>query len=264
MWVEEVEIQRDETWIVANVFDGQTHVPRDITFEITVGYRDFEEEDRAYGELPEGAVVLLTRALGNQPVPCAIEVEHTRTLVKPLAPLSPDADYELDAAPFVARTTSVRMAAFPIDFSTRAAPRVTGLWRVGATLMIAFSEPMDPDTLYLGHDSVDLIWEEDGELRSAATHHNLAGYVWETRGDLFALAPISFADDSGFGSLTVMVAADVLGESGVPLDGDGDRRPGEVDDDYFQDVTTTLLPECFTREDIPDPCVHERDVPDLI
>ncbi len=261
----EVEVQQrvDETWLVANLYDGQTAVDPNVVIVLNVGFQDFEAVDTPYGVLPEVAEAHLTRVRNGEEVPVDVAVDVAQMRLYPQQPLSPNTRYELSLHDLRSAMTSRRMQPSPIQFYTGSAPRVTGLWRVEDTLIIAFSEPMDPDSLHLGHDSVDVLWDQDGELQSIASSHNLADYVWETKENLFLLTSIYFADAEGFGKVWVMVAGSARGVSGVALDGDGDWISGEVGDDFFEEVSTPYLPWCFTREDIPDPCVRENQVPNF-
>jgi hypothetical protein len=142
-------------------------------------------------------------------------------------------------------------------FSTVQGPRVTGLWMNGDTLFVVFSEPMDSSTLSMALGSVDVLWSEDGELHSIAMDLNLASFVWEADEFVFRVAPVDFG-----GQLWVKVSGNVRGESGAYLDGNGNGVPGEVDDDFLEEITLSDLETCHTREDIPDPCVRFEDLPD--
>jgi len=39
---------------------------------------------------------------------------------------------------------------------------------------------------------------------------------------------------------------------------------GQPHDDYFSEVAALSLPVCYTRSDIPMPCVDEHDVPNNV
>ncbi len=169
--------------------------------------------------------------------------------------LEPDTDYILDLTEMGNLLMVIRTVPEPINFSTQSRPTVTGVWRIDDTVLIAFSEPMDNESLRIDPESVDLLWEEDGELHSISADLNLSGFVSEAQERLFMFAPITWG-----GMAWIKVSRHVRGRSGVYLDGDEDHIPGEVGDDYLVELDLGLLSECYTRGDVPAPCVHQEDV----
>ena len=249
----------DNRWVIANLFDGQTAVPRDVTIELRIGIRDFRPADgggstSAAREEAEAALhwLWLHEADGVDEVALEHELRENVVLVHPVEPLQPDTRYALDVVGVAANTASERPIPEVIEFTTRSGPQVTGLWRVSDTLMITFSEPIAPGTLRLAPDSVDLLWDSEDGLRSVTADRNLADYVWDDDGLTFRVAPFDFSHP-----VWVMVSADVRGVSGAPLDGDGDGVPGEPDDDFLEQVNPSQLPGCFTSEDRPEPCLPQ-------
>lgn len=249
--------KKDETWVVAGLYDGQTAVPTNQSFRLTVGSRDLRIATPALS-----SVIRLYRTEDRAAVPFEAKVWSAETELTVPGGLEPGTDYELDVGSLAGWLATVRvLPPGPIWFSTESAPRVTGLWRSGTTLIIAFSEPMNPAQIALGFDGVNVLWEQGGELLSLAGDRNLAAFDSLIDGPLFLFAPITFADT--LGEVWLRVAAGVRGLAGGTLDGDGDGSPGEVEDDYLELLDTARLPTCFVRPDIPAPCVRPEDVPDL-
>ena len=252
-------IETDATWMVSNLYDGQTGVPVNRVVDLAVGTRDF-------GGIAEDAQaalesILFYRVDNGDPVEFEVSVgSFTSSLTVP-GGLRPDTDYILDLAPLSGTTETRRWVPDPICFSTRKGPQVIGMWRNEDTLIIEFSEPMDPETLFVGQTSVDLLWEENGEIRSLAADTNIASYLWETRGTLFLLAPMDFQDEQ-FGAYWIKVTTRVRSSDGTALDGDMDGRPGEISDDYIWEFHPYTLQTCYTREDIPHPCISEQEIPE--
>lgn len=259
---DEEVLEWDETWIARNLFDGQTAVPRDIEIELAIGYRDWSgslDGDASPGEearAREGfeSIRLYPEAEPYDLVPIEYSIgERYSSLLLPL--LEEDTRYVLDTVGLVQEIVVERPRLGPIVFSTSTAPQVTGIWRSEGTMILAFSEPMDGTTLDLGPGSVDVWWDAGDDLESIASDLNLADFAWETREDLFLVAPIQIS-----GPILVVVAGEVLAATGSPLDGDRDGIPGEIEDDFFDVVEFADLPECFTREDVPAPCARFEDV----
>lgn len=260
----------DETWMVSNVFDGQTAVPEDIVIELAVGYRDYSDnpdvgtpdggeepsagkQTRRLAEAGMAEVELFAVDSPSEKVELSFDISWESTRIHHRG-LDPDTDYVLDVSGIDDGMVVSRTPPSPVRFSTRQGPQVTGLWRNEDTLFITFSEPMDPETLGIAHDEVDVLWEEDGELHSLAGDANLAGFVWETDGFVFRVAPVDWT-----GSAWIKVSADARGQSGAYLDGNGNGVPGEPADDYLEDWALELLPQCFARPDVPQPCFAEGD-----
>jgi hypothetical protein len=243
----------DETYLVENLWDGQTSVPRGHVFDLTVGTRDL---------LNPGAALEQVR-LRDLDAERSVELEATigydRTVLAPLDPLEADHDYVLQLQGLAPYLQVRRWVPGDLHFSTRTAPRLVSLWRSEDTLLVLFSEPMDPATLRLGPGSVDLLWTDaDGAVISLAETVNLANLAWDTIDELFRLAPLDRD-----GPLWLTVAAAVESERGAPLDDAGDGSGGGVEDDVVVRFFPEDLPTCATRSDIPDPCVDPTTVPDL-
>lgn len=259
---DDVVLDWDETWMVSNLYDGQTAVSRDLVIELAVGYRDYsgdpdgdsDSADREWAELGFESIDLYPVGSPYDLVPLEFDIGDRFSQLYP-ARLDPDTTYVLDIVGLAPRMVVDRPWPGSIGFRTGSAPRVTGLWRVADTMIVAFSEPMDPDTLSIDHTSFDVWWETGGDLESIATDLNLADFAWQTDGELFRVAPLDLP-----GAVLVVLSGDVRAATGVPLDGDRDGVPGEADDDFFDLVEFGQLPECFTREDVPAPCVRPEEV----
>lgn len=250
----------DDTWIVENLYEGQTAVPRDHVIRLTVGNRDFADDgdttDRSVRDRAQDAMerVLIYELETEEEVSQRVDVHDTYTLIEPLG-LKSDTDYILDIGGIYDYITIERDFVPPIEFTTRPGPRVTGIWRNDDTLIVAFSESMDESTLTIAQDSVDLIWEKDEDLHSISADLNLADFVWEADNELFLLSPVDIFD-----SAWLKVARHVRGDSGARLDGNANGIAGEAGDDYLVEIEPSALPICYMREDIPMPCVSEEEV----
>ncbi len=243
----------DGRWVVVNLFDGQTAVPRDIEIELRIGRADFGPVD-SQSRLERALSGISLRGVdGSTDVELEFHQGEEISRVRPVEPLEENAQYELDATMLVEDTLGYRPTPELIHFSTGSGPRVTGLWQVEDTLLVAFSEPMATDSLRLASDSVDLLWEEDDRLHSVAAERNLAEFVWDYQDLLFRVAPRPFN-----GSFWVKVSRTVMGASGARLDGDGDGTPGEITDDHLERVENTL-PDCYSSPDRSEPCVLESE-----
>jgi hypothetical protein len=253
---EDMPYASDE-WVVKNLYDGQTGVATDIEIRLALGTWDFDVYD---GQDTRGAKDALEsirfyRADDESAVNFTLKLGDEDSLLSPFG-LTDDTEYVLDLSPAGESIQSDRFFPGPIHFRTGSLPRVTGLWRNDDTLLIVFSEPMDETDLFLGHASVDIFWQDDDALKSVVGDLNLADFVTQTDERLFMVAPVDFLDNAW-----VKVSGMVVGESGETLDGDGDGASNGAGDDFLEPVQLNHLPECFTREDIPAPCVAEDDVP---
>jgi len=256
-WPEQQNADRiDETWLVENLWDGQTAVDPSLAVMLTLGHRDFQTNARA----EEALATLELRYADGVPVPFDLAVGWERTVVTPSGGLAADADYILDLSPVRDHGVQAQRGfpPGPIRFSTCAGPRVVGLWRSESTLIIEFSQPMSSESLTLSPQAVDVIWQEGGALKSLTADRNLAGYQWATDGTLFMLAPFDFVDPAW-----VTVSSRVQGSNGVRLDGNGDCASGTPEDTVVREVSLEQLPVCYAREDIPDPCQRLEDIPEL-
>ena len=75
-WPEEPNPDRiDETWIVANLWDGRTAVPPDIQIQLTVGERDFEFISDAHAVL---GLITILRADTSEPIRDRDDEDHDR------------------------------------------------------------------------------------------------------------------------------------------------------------------------------------------
>lgn len=137
----------------------------------------------------------------------------------------------------------------PTPFTTASAPRVLGLWRVETTLFVVFSEPMAPATLGLAHGSVDLRLQGGS---SVVATHNLSGYAWDTQGSVFRVGPLP--EDAS----ALILGSTVRSATGAALDVDGDGAPEAPARGTAIPFYPPGLPECFTREDHPEPCLSRE------
>lgn len=247
----------DSTWMVKNLYDGQTGVPVNTVIELSVGRRDFDTENETD---PDEALasISLVESESRRAVEFTIECEEEGSVLIPVRPLEPDTEYELSLSSLSSHLVVHRIFPGLIRFSTRSRPYVTGVWQNEATLIISFSEPMDPKTVLIHQTSVDIMWEEGGELRSIAADRNLADFVFKAEGSLFMVAPLNLEQP-----FWVKVGGGVRSAAGIPLDGDADGIAGEQDDDFIQLYEPYELPVCYSREDIPEPCFSEDFIPDF-
>ncbi len=253
----------DETWMVVNVWDGQTSVDPGITIELALGQQDFRLSSQAEDVISD---VVLRRTDTGSAVPVRLTIGWASTHVVPVNGLQPDTDYELDLTPLEGQLYSTRgFPPRPVRFSTRDTPRVVGLYRVEDlntatdTLVVLFSQPMYAATLYVSQQSVDLIWQDGGLLRSLAADQNLAAYAWDTAEHLFLLAPFEARP-----SMWLKISSSVKGVNGVRLDGDGDGIGGTAWDDHVEEISWPVqIPVCFSRSDIPQPCIASEHIPDF-
>ena len=260
----------DETWVVTNLFDGQTAVPLDHQIRLSIGYRDFTTPDEP--EITDAvrkdaerilALIRITDLQSEIDHPFSVEVYEDHSVLNTEL-FAQDRDYELFLGDLQFRVLTTRQIPFSLSFSTMSRPQVTGVWRVEDTLLITFSEPMDAESLSISQNSIDLLFEENNafeegkELRSIAADMNLADFVLEAEDDHLRFGPIPEIE-SGW----LKVSRDVTAMTGVTLDGNGDAQPGQVDDDFVEAVNLLGLPECYTRGDIPQPCVTFSELPDF-
>jgi hypothetical protein len=256
-WPEQQNVDRlDETWLVENLWDGQTAVDPSLEVVLTLGHRDFQTNALA----EEAIAKLELRYADGAPVGFDLAIGWEGTVITPTGGLAADADYVLDLSPIRDHGVQAQRGfpPDPIRFSTCEGPRVVGLWRSESTLIVEFSQRMSSESLALSPQAVDVVWQEEGELKSLTADRNLAGYQWATDGPLFLLAPFDFVDPAW-----VTVSSQVQGSNGVRLDGNGDCVPGTPEDTVVREVSLEQLPVCYAREDIPDPCQRLEDIPDL-
>ena len=248
-----------DEWVVDNLYDGQTAAATDIEIRLNLGTWDFDPND---GEDRKGAaralkkIRLYPEGKEDESVSFDLELDGEDSLLIPYG-LRDDTDYVLDLEALSDSVESDRIIPEPIHFRTGSLPRVTGLWRNSDTLLITFSEPMNREDLFLGRASVDLFWQDDDELKSVVGDLNLADFAVQVDERLFMVAPVDFLDGAW-----VKVSGMVAAASGETLDGDGDGEPNGAGDDFLAAVQMSLLPVCYTREDIPAPCVAEEEIPD--
>lgn len=262
-WPEQENGRRtDETWLVANVWDGQTAVHPSTTIVLTVGNRDFQFNSQAHDVITQA---ILRRADTGELVNVSFNIALGTTEMVPVGGLEMSTEYVLDVTPLDGKLYSTRgFPPGPIRFSTQLAPRVVDLYRTVSgdgitTLVIEFSQPMRGSSLFVSQQSVDLVWQEGVELRSLAADVNLAGYVWDTADHLFLLAPYDFRHP-----VWLKIAASVGGSNGESLDSDGDTIGGTATDDYVMEIPSPeSLALCFTRVDIPQPCIEEHLIPEF-
>ena len=249
------DVTMPEVWPLVDVYDGQTHVPLEALRVRGVHWDALGGDTTHLLEAQARSWFALLRAADQRPHPFSVDVdwlEAGSVTVRPSGGLDPDTDYllavpdcELGLQPHVRCPP-------PLHFSTRSAPRPVSFWRVSDTLLIVFSEPMDPATLQLGHGAVDLVFEDEGVSYTVASDMNLADFMWSTEGRVFSVAPVSDLP------VHVLLGPDVRGASGEPLDVDGDRQP-DPGETFVHPLYPTLLPLCWTRADYPAPCVREDE-----
>jgi hypothetical protein len=252
----------DETWILSNLFDGQTAVPPDYEIQIAVGYRDFledpsfpvTEEVRQLTETALSRIELLKADDPSRKIQLRFTIFTGHTLINHDG-FDEDTDYILDVAGIETDLRVNRIIPYEIGFSTARRPQVTGIWKNDSTLIVSFSEPIDGETLTIAQQSFDVLWEDDNDIVSIASDLNLADFTWATDGHLFMLAPISFLS-AGW----VKITGDIRGLSGAYLDGNRNGILGEADDDFVEEVIFSSLPTCYARDDIPDPCLADDEI----
>jgi hypothetical protein len=237
-------------WPVASLYDGQTAVSLD-ALRLRGLHWTIVDHVAPGRVLDDPGWVALVRAADLAPHPFTAAVSERRAGSLDLLPvggLDPDTDYLL-AFPFCSFMPHVDCPP-PLRLSTASAPRVLSLWRAGDTLLVVFSEPMNPETLYLGHGAVDMVFEEEGQARSVVADLNIADFAWATEGPVFMVAPISELP------FRLILGPEVRAATGEALRvaGDGHAAPGGT---FVHAVTPTLLPVCHTRNDYPDPCIDE-------
>ena len=250
---------RDDTWPVKNLFDGQTAVRQDTEIELAIGDRDFQggssSSEEAHRRAEKAfAKIRLEDSDRNELVELEPQIGQTQSRLVPVEGLKEKTVYRLDLDGVYEKLVVDRPELEELTFTTRPGPRVTGLWRVDDTLLVSFSEPMDPETLELSQDSVDLLWDYNRQLLSAAKDRNLAEFIWDADGYLFRIAPLP--DQA---SLWVKVSGNVRGLSGALLDGNGNGVPGEPEDDFVELAEPAALPTCYAREDHAEPCLSAED-----
>lgn len=240
------------SWPLRDLDDGRTHVPLDESLSLRGVHWDVLPPEP---QTMEGVETLpwlaLLRAEDGSPHPFELEIlsiEGGTVDIHPVGGLDPDTDYVL-----VFPTCSFQphvSCPDPVDFSTRSAPHVQSVWRANDSLLVVFSEAMDPETLTLGHGAVDLVFEQGGETYTVVTDLNLADFVWGTTGRVFSVASISEIPFS------IVLGPDIRAASSAHLDVDGD---GGADEglSFVHHVFPTELEVCLTREDYPQPCVSE-------
>ncbi len=234
-------------WPLKNVFDQQTAVPTDLKLRVRGLHWDLVADINTDW-------VSLLRAPDYTPVKLGIEVTKVSSgtvTLTPIGGLEPDTRYVLAFPDYDEWRHnfmwSIRVPP-PLTFSTRSAPRVIGLWRNGDTLVVVFSEPMDPDALTLASGAADLVYEVDGEPFSVAADGEPADYAWEATGHFFNIAPITNQ------AFDLVLGPKVVSGSGTPLDTDGDEVP-DPDSVFVRRVEPVALPVCHQRDDYPDPCI---------
>jgi hypothetical protein len=241
-------------WPMKNLFDGQTNVARDLAIQVRGIHWDplFAIEEGATipvdsGELPW---LSLNRAdhdlTGHSFLLTLDNLESGSVTIQPIDGLDADTDYFL-SFPACELQPHV-MCPAPIAFSTRSAPRVLGVWRAQATLIVVFSEPMDAATLDLAHDSVDLAFNDQGVTLSLVSDFNLAEFVWATDGLYFQFASITKKP------FKLILGTRIRSMTGAHLDIDADGISDDTGVLVVPVEPDTLL-TCTLRDDFPDPCV---------
>jgi hypothetical protein len=260
---EEIWRYSNGLWVVENLFEGETSVEPYRAIRLTIGNRDFVKDgelgvtDTATKRAKKAfKKVSLYRADTLSPVGLDIEIGDRTTVINHDL-LDENADYVLDLDRLQYSLRSSRLYVDPIGFSTAKTPQVLGLWKNEDTLIVVFSQTMDAETLTIGHNSVDYFWEEDDELHSICSDLNLADFVWAAGGHIFMVASVDILVSPGW----LRISGDARSTDGEFLDGNGNGIPGEPDDDYLVELKVSDLETCYSRDDIPAPCVSENDVP---
>lgn len=250
-------------WVVENLFEGETSVEQDRAIRLTIGNRDFVKDgekgvtDAARKRANKAfKKVSLYHADTMSPVNLDVEIDDRSTVIRHDL-LEENADYVLDLDRLQFSLRSSRLYVDPIGFSTANTLQVIGLWKNEDTLIVAFSQTMDASTLTIGHNSVDYFWEEEDDLHSICSDLNLADFVWAAGEYIFMVASIDILVSPGW----LRISGDARSTDGEFLDGNGNGIPGEPDDDYLVELKVSDLETCYSRDDIPDPCVSENDVP---
>lgn len=231
------EVTAPGLWPLIDLRDLDTAVSPEASFTLRgVHWRFFDGAG--------GPVVRLFAGPTQDPVGVEVELlsrASGRVTVTPVASLDEDTEYLLSISSCADLMPNMRCPP-PTLFSTASAPRVTGLWRSGDTLIVVFSEPMDEESLVLAHGAVDLLFETGGERRSVVSDLNLADFAWQADGRIFSVAPIT---DKPF---TLVLGPGVRALAGGAFDGTFAHR-----------VWPGLLETCHTRIDYPDPCISPAD-----
>jgi hypothetical protein len=244
--VRDVRVTAPVLWPLVEIYAHQTAVS--IVAPIIVRGMHW----RYHSKLSSATVQLL---MGPQQVPVAVQRRITdratgRLEITPLSPLPLDTDFILRFPSCDVFRPNIRCPE-PIAFSTREAPRVIGLWRVEDTLLVVFSETMDPDTLSLSHGSFDLVFDDDGVERSVLSDLDPGNFSWSTDGSVLFIAPI---EERPF---HVLLGSEIRAMSGAPLDSDHD---GVADGRAaLLEVWPDLLKICAARDDYPEPCIGQEE-----
>ena len=241
-------------WPMKNLFDGQTNVATDLKIQVRGIHWDplVAIEEGATIEVDGGELrwLSLNRAdddLTGHPFLLTLDnLESGSVTIEPVGGLDADTDYFL-SFPACELQPHV-MCPAPIAFSTRSAPRVLGVWRAQATLIVVFSEEMDDATLDLAHDSVDLAFNDQGVTLSLVSDFNLAEFVWATDGLYFQFANITKKP------FKLILGTRIRSMTGAHLDIDADGISDETGVLVVPIEPETLL-TCTLRDDFPDPCV---------
>lgn len=250
------QLTAPEVWPMKDLYDGESDVPTDHVIGLrAVHWHAIRErgrdvlDGRTHEALPW---LILVRGSDYTLHPFRTDtrsVESGSIDLTPVGGLDADEDYFL-----VFPTCSFQPHALcppPQRFSTRSAPQVVGLYRAGDTLLVIFSEPMDPDSLFLGYESVNMLFEEDGQSRSVVKDLNVGDFAWDTEGVMFQVTPISEIP------FDLVLGPAVRAMSGEPLDSDGDGL-SDPETNFVHHVYPTNLPICHTRPDYADPCITEQ------
>ncbi len=261
-WDEPTATTWNETWIVANLFEGQTAVPLDHPIRLNIGHRDFLDrpDDPITADIRQIAsdalslVELYDADNSTHEVGIDCSVFNDYTVVRHER-FDEETDYILAVDEVEPHLVVNRIIPDALRFSTARRPQVTGIWKNEKTLIVSFSEPIDGNTLALSHQSFDVLWEADNDISSISSNLNLADFTWATEGHLFMLAPVSFIN-SGW----IKITGNVRALSGAYLDGNNNGITGETDDYFVEEVMFDYLPICYAREDIPDPCVADEEL----
>ncbi|MBN2530232.1 MAG: hypothetical protein JXR76_27830 [Deltaproteobacteria bacterium] len=199
----------DDTWVLQNIFDGQTAVAVTTPIDLRIGWDDFSDSptvvtrnsdmrfvaDKVGAPPNPGALKLARNALKNiqlkttngATIPFNVTVKRFTSRIVPTAPLDSGTPYTLDLYPLRPYLKVPRPVPSTVSFSTAPVIHVLDVWQNNDTVIISFSAPIDETTITLSPLSIDFLWEENGELYSLASDTNTQDYLYETNGNLFMI-----------------------------------------------------------------------------
>lgn len=262
----------DDTWMVANVFDGQTAFPINGTIDLAVGWDDFsststivgrevyiqfDDDEPSTGQNEDGyseataalSKVSLQKADGT-PVPFTVAVQKRTSRISPNLALLPNTEYILSLDNIADAMSIIRPAPGTIRFSTTKELHVLDVWQNNSTVIVAFSAPVNSDTAILGTTYIDFIWKQNEQLYSLAGDTNTADYLYETDGNLFMISSLNFL--SAFPTW-LRIGPNVTGLNAEPVVPSTEET--NTDGLVFLPIDWAQLDICQVRIDAPEPCI---------